>query len=356
LKFEQALNEKIFFRLDIRAIFEKANNRRNNKMRLSIIVPVFNVENYISKCVESLLNQDIPTDEYEIILVNDGSTDGSLKICNYYVENYSNIKIVSQKNQGLGAARNAGIEASKGDAILFVDSDDYLKQMSLNTLLKTFELQNLDVLRFNYEAISAGGEIIPKKMSSNYSTIYSKSVVDGKTFLANYLGWACYVWVFLFKRELIKTNQLHFNSDIYYEDVEWLPRVLLLSQRVCSVEDVIYFYLQRSGSITKGADEWKKNKTLADKLFIINMLKNLSIGVNDTKVRAWCQGLISLTVVSLLSLVENELPVKKTELIGILKKAYLPLKGYQFTPKQWRDIFIINISPRLFCFLKRKRD
>ncbi len=324
-------------------------------MRLSIIVPVFNVENYLSKCVESLLHQDIPGNEYEIILVNDGSTDGSLKICKYYVENYPQVKLISQKNQGLGSARNAGIAISVGDAIIFVDSDDYLKQRSLSILLGLFESQNLDVLRFNYEAVSEKGEIIHKKTSSNYSTIYSESVVDGKTFLANNLGWACYVWVFVFKSELIKMNQLYFNSDIYYEDVEWLPRVLLLSHRVSSVEEVIYFYLQRSGSITKGADEWKKNKTLRDKLFILDTLKQLSVNANDTKVSNWCQGLISLTFISLLSLVENELPNKKTEVIDILKKSYWPLKGYRFTKKQWRDILIINGSPQLFCFFKRKR-
>ena len=120
-------------------------------MQLSIIVPVYNVADYLAKCLDSLLAQDLPQNEYEIIVVNDGSTDNSGEIAQQYADKYANITLINQGNQGLSGARNTGIKCAKGDYIQFVDSDDYLEENVLGGLLKQVEKDNLDVLRFKYQ-------------------------------------------------------------------------------------------------------------------------------------------------------------------------------------------------------------
>ena len=118
-------------------------------MKLSIIVPVYNVEAFLSKCVDSLLAQDLPKEDYEVILVDDGSTDGSGALCDTLAAEHGNIRVIHQQNHGLSGARNAGIPAASGDYILFVDSDDYLCPDVLGTLVGLMESKELDILRFN---------------------------------------------------------------------------------------------------------------------------------------------------------------------------------------------------------------
>jgi glycosyltransferase involved in cell wall biosynthesis len=321
--------------------------------RLSILVPVYNVEKYLSKCLDSLLDQDIPTDEYEIIIINDGSTDSSLTIAESYLNQYPNVKLYSQENKGLGAARNAGIKIAEGNCLFFVDSDDFIEVNCLKFILTCFEAKKLDILRFNYEAVNEDGALIPKKKSGTYNTIYSEKLVEGESFLTEYLGWACYVWVFLFDASFLKKNQFFFNENIFFEDVEWLIRVMLNVKRVQSIDKVIYFYLQRSGSITQSLQFEKRNKIINDKLFIIDMLNSFSQNSNNLKVRCWCNGMISLTFMSILDSVENELPQRKNEIIKLLSyQKFLPLKSYHFTLKQKRNLIIINICPKFYCYLK----
>ncbi len=133
--------------------------------KLSIIVPIYNVEPYLRKCVESLLTQDLDPAEYEIILVDDGSTDGCPAICDEYAQTLhpsggsrkgANIKVIHQPNGGLSAARNTGIMAAKGDYVCFVDSDDYWEPNVLGGLMAQVERDNLDVLRFKWQNVRIG--------------------------------------------------------------------------------------------------------------------------------------------------------------------------------------------------------
>jgi glycosyltransferase involved in cell wall biosynthesis len=322
---------------------------------LSIIVPVYNSDKYLSKCLDSLLAQDIPSDEYEIIIINDGSTDGSLTIAEYYSNHYPNIKIISQDNKNVGGARNTGIRESAGKYLFFVDSDDYIRPDCLGNLLDCMETKSLDLLRFNYESVNVKGEIIPKCNNSTHSIVYSENVVDGESFLTDYLGWACYPWLFIFNASFIKNNNFYFIENIYYEDTKWLVQVLLEVKRVQSINKQVYFYMQHSGSITQSAHFEKKNKTITDKLQIVDFLKQVLQTTNNKKVKLWCEGMISLTFMGILAYVENEVHDRKKEVIQLLYyQRFLPLKSYQFTVKQKRDLCLINISPLLYCFLKRR--
>ena len=121
--------------------------------RLSIIVPVYGVEQYLRKCVDSLLNQDIPSSEYEIILVDDGGHDQCPQICDEYAAAHKNIRVVHRANGGLSAARNSGILDARGEYLCFVDSDDYWESNVLGKLMEQVEQEQLDVLRYNYRNV-----------------------------------------------------------------------------------------------------------------------------------------------------------------------------------------------------------
>ena len=322
---------------------------------LSIIVPVYNVEKYLSKCLDSLLAQDIPISDYEIIIINDGSTDKSLSIADTYSESYSNIRVISQLNKGLGGARNTGIKASDGKYLFFVDSDDLIKKNSLKHLLEFMEFKKLDALRFNYEAVNEEGEIIPKNKNATYNTIFSDKIVDGETFLSEYLGWACYVWAFLFDASFIKSNALFFEENLYLEDVEWLIRLMPQAKKVCSIDLEIYHYLLRIGSITQSVQIEKRKKLLHDELYVLNKLNKFSRETKNRKTRLWAKGMISISVVWMLDFISKDTLLNKKSIIKDLKKdRIIPLKAYHFTLKQWLNVLLINLSPKIYCFFKKK--
>ena len=123
-------------------------------LKLSVIVPIYQVEQYLPKCVDSLLNQGLSPTDYEIILVDDGSPDNCGVICDDYALRHENIKVVHRQNGGLSAARNSGIEVAQGEYVQFVDPDDYLESNVLGKLVQKVESDKLDVLRFNYQNVN----------------------------------------------------------------------------------------------------------------------------------------------------------------------------------------------------------
>ena len=144
-------------------------------VKLSIIVPIFNVEQYLRKCVDSLLAQDLPSSEYEIILVDDESPDACPQICDDYAAAHENIRVVHRKNGGLSAARNSGIEVAQGENIMFVDSDDYIEPNVLKGLLSQVERDNLDVLRYRLQYVNPQYEVYnPYKKEPLSHHIYYK--------------------------------------------------------------------------------------------------------------------------------------------------------------------------------------
>ena len=324
---------------------------------LSIIVPVYNVEKYMVRCLDSLLEQDISKKEYEIIIVNDGATDNSPVIAKKYVAENKNIRLFNQENQGLGGARNTGIHNATGNYLIFVDSDDYIEENCLSFLLKQAEKQNLDVLHYNYEEVDTNYQIIPKKKSATYAAVFKNDIIDGKKFLSERLGWACYVWTYLFKTSFLRKGKFVFEKGIYFEDVEWLPRVLIQAQRVNSINRHVYNYLRRANSITKAVDIKKKEKLLNDKIQLIDNLIQITKDVNHKKVTNWCEGLIALSTMSILSSVGNIFPEKTKDIVKELRdRNVFPLRAHNFTAKQIMNAFIINISPYVYCRLKRYKN
>lgn len=317
-------------------------------VKLSIIVPIYKVEPYLSKCIDSLLDQDLSKEDYEIILVDDGSPDRCGEICDEYASKYANIRVVHRKNGGLSAARNSGIEIARGKYIQFVDSDDYLEPNVLKALIEKMERDNLDILRFNYQNVNEKYEVFgPNKDSKRYVN-YSSMVCDGLTFLNERLGPACYVVQFFLRTELVKSIPL-FKEGIYFEDVEWTPRVLTAANRVASDSRVVYNYLIRQGSITKAVSKEKKRKVVDDKILLVEMMKHQLANKGDKR---WYEGMISGIVISLLGLIVSDFNSERKTYIQQLKELdVFPLSTYHLNKGALRRRKLINLSPELYCLL-----
>ena len=211
---------------------------------ISIIVPVYNVQQYLEKCLDSILVQTY--DNYELIVVNDCSPDDSQKIINSYKENDSRIiSIINSENKGLGGARNIGIKHAKGDYLLFIDSDDFISdEFNLNLLAEEVIGDNsLDVIDCKYNVVNGSkSEILP------VCSLDSKLVLDGKDYLnkADYL--AVVAWNKLYRRLFILENNIWF-KERRYEDICFTLESIFRAKSVKSSGVIFYNYIIREGSI-----------------------------------------------------------------------------------------------------------
>ncbi len=319
-------------------------------MLLSIIVPGQNVEAYIGKCLDSLLYQDISSSDYEIIVVNDGSTDCTKEIVEGYVSSHSNVILINQQNKGLSGARNSGVKVARGSHVMYIDSDDYIEKNVLGGLLAQAERDNLDVLRYNYRNVNEDYKVIVPKRNNKLYVDYSSDVTDGFSFLTHRLGYACYAWQFLIKVEIAK-NVL-FKEGIYFEDTEWAPRMLNEAKRVASTDVVVYNYMKRTNSITNAVDEAKKRKVIEDKMSLIEGLRQQSVGKVD---KSWYEGMIAHTVLSIMGLVAIQYYDERNPYISRLKRmGVFPLSMNKSSLRNKIKLMMISVFPSFYCRLIRK--
>lgn len=234
-------------------------------IRLSIIIPVYNVKAYIARCLDSCLHQDISADEYEIVVVNDGTPDNSMDIVREYAGKYHNIVIAERPNGGLSAARNTGLKAARGQYVWFVDSDDYIEPDCTGRLLDQCQRDNLDVLCFNLNIVYEDGHIKPFVIGCWTPNI----VCDGHTFIDSvYMPPAA--WVAIYRRSFLIDNCLRFYEGILHEDQEYTPRAYTLASRISYTDLRLYNYYQRTGSIMKSSQDVRRSRdllTVADSLY-----------------------------------------------------------------------------------------
>ena len=328
--------------------------------KLSYIVPVYNVSPYLRMCVGSLLSQDFK--DYEIILVEDGSTDNSGAICDEYVRMFDNIRVIHQENKGLSAARNAGLAMAQGEYICFVDSDDYWQPNVLAGLMVQIERDNLDVLRFRFQNVNEQGEIVhPYKSDPANDNNYSVVPTDGVSFLNSRMNTQCYAVMFVIRRNLIigdrrlEIGECLFTEGIYFEDTDWTPRMLCRAKRVASTDTIVYNYLIREGSITNAVQLSKKKKVLDDKIHLIATLQQQAIALHKSeRYNRWYYDLIAEVVVSIIGMLASDFYKEKDVYLN-------QLESFQIYPitKTSLKARLINISPRfavkLLHFKNRKR-
>ena len=211
----------------------------------SIIVPVYNIESYVERTIMSILKNNFK--DYEVIFVNDGSTDKSFEIIQRFINN-KNFFCVSQKNGGLSAARNSGLQVARGKYIIFLDGDDFIAENSLSVFYKVLIADSIDLLVFgrieNYE----DRQVVPYRLSNknfNSSNLYLLKSLQKSTFRTN-------VWDKIYRRELIEKNNLRFVEGLLYEDMFFLLQYLAVSNKIKVIEQPLYFYTcSNQTSITK---------------------------------------------------------------------------------------------------------
>ena len=274
-------------------------------MKLSIIIPIYNTGNYLRKCIDSCLNQDILPSEYEIILVNDGSTDESNFICEEYKEKFANIYYLQQKNSGQSVARNNGFEFAKGEYIWFIDSDDWIKENSLNSILEFCSFNNLDILRIGFNKVDEGSfPEYSKKDILLRNTCLTKS---GKEFLKNDFVFGAPLYIF--KRSYLKDKNLSFYPKIYHEDNEFTPRALYFANRIGTTKIKLYNYLTRSGSTTLSVNP----KKCFDLMIVCQSLMSFSLEV-DKNTKPYINNVISTSFNSVLAHAKHLDSSSKSEL------------------------------------------
>lgn len=219
-------------------------------IKLSIIVPVYNVEKYLKYCVHSIINQTYKN--LEIILVDDGSADKSGEFCDFFREKDSRVKVIHKKNGGLSSARNTGIENSTGDYLIFIDSDDYWDDnTALEQVCRNLNHSKANVLMFGLKKYYESNNVVEK---SKY--IFDRNMIDinFKKNTLNYLvknnlliSSACNKVI---KKDLFKENALRFKEGILSEDIDWNARLIINAESFDVLNNSFYIYRQRDHSIT----------------------------------------------------------------------------------------------------------
>ena len=226
-------------------------------LKLSIIVPVYNAEKYLQRCVDSLLAQDLNPEEYEIILVDDGSKDDSARICDEYSEEYSHIKTIHKANGGVSSARNAALDVVRGEYICFVDSDDWIKKASFASIISICEEKNLDICFYKMDVEDNRGNF---ETQYNHKFRYGDVVCGKDVILGGFpIGSACEAFLSM---KLVNSVKLRFDTYLNFsEDVYYMTQSLLLAVRVSFVEMSPYVYAYNASSATNSPEK-RLNKSL----------------------------------------------------------------------------------------------
>lgn len=219
---------------------------------LSVVIPVFNVEPFIERCIRSLENQDISHNEYEIICVNDGSPDNSREVITRLGDEYNNIILVDQMNQGVSVARNVGLEKARGQYVLFIDPDDYVMESSFNRILKEIIEFKAQMAIPGYLFVDEGGNILGQKIFDNYASRVCTGIEA--YYLARETGHIVTdtsVGV-IFKTAFLKDNQLFYKPGVILnQDAELLARIHCIADRCVFTKQVLYSAVERSGSASR---------------------------------------------------------------------------------------------------------
>lgn len=222
-------------------------------MKLSIIIPVYNTEQYVSQCLKSCLNQTYDQESYEIIIINDGSTDNSLDVIRDFEQKYKNVTVISQKNQKQGTARNNGLKLAKGEYIWFIDSDDWIEPNAISEIVKYLYAHNLDVLRFDgadRHTYSDTAQIrschhIPHQIYSRHEILLENK-------------FSVCVPFHVYKKDFLLNNEIYFLENIFYEDNEFMLKIFEKSSSFAYLNECFYNVLIRENSTTRSVDYYRK--------------------------------------------------------------------------------------------------
>lgn len=320
-------------------------------MKLSVIIPAYNVEQYVERCIVSCEQQDLPASEYELLVINDGSQDRTLDVINRLAKEYDNIKVFSQENKGLSAARNLGMKYAQGEYVCFVDSDDWLAPHCLGQLCKTAQANHLDVLLFDCADVSVTGNIT---MRHRYPLSVVGNIQAGEELLRRGEISMC-VCGGVISTFFLREHDLHFMEGVYHEDNEFTPRMLYFAKRVLIEEKAYYNVFCNMQSITRSVNPKKSYDLLqvaASHIAFMNRYLQ-----DDKQLRAVFCGFVGLSINSALSNIyrSNDCGVADKFYGKLLENSYLFEYMRQAASIKYKvEGWLFHLSPRLFRWLYEK--
>lgn len=309
--------------------------------KVSIIIPVYNGEKYIEKCLNSVLNQQY--DEKEIIVINDGSTDKTEEVLKKYI---SKIKYFKKSNTGLSDTRNFGMDKATGDYIMFVDSDDYIEK-DLLTKLKPYIDEDIELIKYKTKKVTETGKDLGLLNGPTFETTTGEEAFSKLCFTDELMEIA---WLYLYKRDLLKRNKFKFPIGLYHEDFGLIPLVILKAKTFVSTDICGYNYVQTQNSITRNEDYEKTKKKVYDLLKnydnIVKQIENYNIQEKAKQdVKIFCTNSILLRV--------NDLNKKdRKEFIKEIRKRKMTNNIKVRTPKQLLKRIILKFNIPLYLKIR----
>lgn len=267
--------------------------------KISIIIPVYNVEKYIKECLCSCISQDkaVLGSDYEIIIVNDGSPDKSATIAQDITRNIDGCRIINQENKGLGAARNTGIENSIGEYIWFVDSDDWINRKSVRTLIEVIDNHAPDIINFRAANVVDNCYFVRENEIKNAPV----SISGRRAFISH--KWETCAPFNCYKKDFLNNYTLRFMEGVLHEDNEFTPRVLWFASRIIRINDILYYVRQTPHSITRTPNPRRSLDLImvCDSLHQFNKNK-----VTDLHFRKCMNSFISLSINNALNIISKQ--------------------------------------------------
>lgn len=276
--------------------------------KLSIIIPMYNVAQYLEKCIGSVYNQGLTEGEFEVILVDDESPDNSLAVAKSLTKDKNNVQIISQKNKGLGGARNTGMLQATGTYLLFLDSDDWYLPETVEELLQKAIQFDLDIVEFGAQGIDVGGKIIyTSSISSNNISLNGIEYYQKY----HYMDSACNK---LYCRDFLLKNELTFVERLFIEDYEFNTRAFYKAKKVMALDLIVAQFLQTPNSITRNFERKKQDKMLEDIIIVIKKIneqyRDEKNNYNSTSLSYYQQRLSFLTATLFYQLLKNKYSYK----------------------------------------------
>ena len=241
----------------------------NSKPLISVIVPVYNVEDYIDECIESIISQTYS--KLEIIIVNDGSKDRSREKCEKYVGLDNRIRIIDKSNGGLSSARNAGIKVATGDYLCFIDSDDYIENTMIESLLRVSQMEQADIVCCNYDNVNEKSGTISKH-NIRFQGIEKYNRQEAHELMLAEDFFKCFAWNKLYKKELF--DNIQYPEGLHYEDILTLYKLIKKANTIVFTSEPLYHYRVRENSITRSFFTDKEYELLIPIRYIMNENKN----------------------------------------------------------------------------------
>jgi glycosyltransferase involved in cell wall biosynthesis len=232
-------------------------------MKLSLIIAIYNIEDYVEDCIKSIIQQDLT--DCEVLLIDDGATDNCATICKKYIN--SNIKYLYKENGGLGSARNFGLKHAQGEYIWFIDGDDEIDKHAIETLLNALKTFNSEIVMFYTLHKRLKEQNL--RLESDMLYLENYEILD---FIKAVNSFPVAVWSFIFNKEFLLRHNLLFDDNMHHEDNHFMYRVLNKAQRISSLNKALYIYKAREGSIMKRDVSKKKIDSLYK---IIELLADL---------------------------------------------------------------------------------